>query len=174
MINIALVGLPGTGKSTLGRKLSIRLNFKFLDSDCVIEKRIGCSIRSFFELEGEDAFRDVEQQVISQLSSCDGPFVLSTGGGAVLRLPNRSSLKQHACVFYLHGLPEDIYGRVRHDATRPLLQVADPMDSLRDLYAVRDPLYREVAHHTIEIARQSTSEVLLAILTKVQRDDFLS
>jgi len=89
---IACVGLPGSGKSTVGRQLARRLGLRFVDSDQVIEQRLGCSIREFFEREGEPAFRDVEQQVMDELTQAESG-VLSTGGGSVLRESNRQCLK---------------------------------------------------------------------------------
>ena len=165
---ISLVGLPGSGKSTLGRQLARRLGVAFLDSDHVIEERIGCPIRTFFEREGEERFRDLEQATIDELTAGSTPAVLSTGGGAVLRAANRACLRERAQVVYLHCLPDDIYRRLRHDTTRPLLQVADPLKRLRDLYAERDPLYRETAHFVIEIGRPSVPMLLNMITMQLE------
>ena len=165
---ISLVGLPGSGKSTLGRQLARRLGVAFLDSDHVIEERIGCPIRTFFEREGEERFRDLEQATIDELTAGTAPAVLSTGGGAVLRDANRACLHERAQVVYLHCLPDDIYRRLRHDTTRPLLQVADPLMRLRELYAERDPLYRETAHFVIEIGRPSVPTLLNMIVMQLE------
>ena len=101
---IALVGLPGSGKSTIGRQLARRLGEAFVDSDHVIEKQLGCSIREYFEREGEERFRDVEESVIDDLTlSHEG--VLATGGGAVLREANRVHLRTRAQVVYLRSSP---------------------------------------------------------------------
>ncbi|MBA4261135.1 MAG: shikimate kinase, partial [Comamonadaceae bacterium] len=131
---IGLVGLPGSGKSTVGRQLARRLSLPFSDSDHVIEQRLGCSIREYFEREGEERFRDLEQEVLDQLTR-GGAGVLSTGGGAVLRAENRAHLRQRGRVVYLRSTPEEVFRRLRHDRNRPLLQVADPLQRLRDLYA---------------------------------------
>ena len=165
---IALVGLPGSGKSTLGRQLARRLGVDFLDSDHVIEERIGCPIRTFFEREGEERFRELEQATIDELTAGSTPAVLATGGGAVLRASNRQHLRERGQVVYLHTLPDDIYRRLRHDTTRPLLQVADPLKRLRDLYAERDPLYRETAHFVIEIGRPSVPMLLNMIVMQLE------
>ncbi len=162
----ALVGLPGSGKSTVGRHLARKLNLPFFDSDHAIEQRLGCSIREFFEVEGEERFRDIESEVIDQLTQ--GPEgVLSTGGGTVLRALNRERLRQRGLVFYLRTSPEDVFRRLRHDQSRPLLQVADPLLRLRELFEARDPLYTQTAHHVIESARPHVGALLQLILKKL-------
>lgn len=164
---ISLVGLPGSGKSTVGRHLARRLDLPFTDSDHVIEQRLGCSIRDFFSSEGEAAFRDVEEVVIAELLQ-GPPGVLATGGGAVLRPANRQRLREAGSVIYLRSTPEEVFRRVRHDAKRPLLQVDDPMQRLRDLYDERDPLYCETAHFVIETGRPSVSRLVNMILIQLE------
>lgn len=159
--------MPGGGKSTVGRHLAKRLGWNFIDSDNVIEKRIGCSIRLYFEREGEARFRDIEQQVISELAVADRT-VLATGGGSVLREANREVLHRNATVVYLRSTPDELFRRLRHDVKRPLLQVADPLARLRELYAVRDPLYREVAQFTIETGRPSVPALVNMILMQLE------
>ena len=167
-MQVSLIGLPGSGKSTLGRQLARRMGVAVLDSDHVIEQRIGCTIRTFFEREGEERFRDLEEATIDELTAGSTPAVLSTGGGAVLRAANRAHLRERAQVVYLHCLPDDIFRRLRHDTTRPLLQVADPLARLRELYATRDPLYRETAHFVIEIGRPSVPMLLNMIMMQLE------
>lgn len=164
---IALIGLPGSGKTTVGKQLSRRLQLPFIDTDHEIEQRLGCSIRLFFEREGEEGFRDVEESVIDELTR-NGPCVLSTGGGAVLRPANRAHLRSRGKVFYLRSTPEEVYRRVKHDRNRPLLQVADPMQKLRDLFEVRDPLYRETAHFVIETGRPSVATLVNMIVMQLE------
>lgn len=164
---IVLVGLPGSGKTTVGKQLARRLKLPFVDSDHVIEERLGCSIREFFEREGEDRFRDVEQEVIDELSRGQA-CVLSTGGGAVLRSANRQHLHDRGKVVYLRSTPEDVYRRVRHDRNRPLLLVADPLQRLRDLYEARDPLYRETAHFVIDTGRPSVATLVNMIVMQLE------
>ena len=164
---IALIGLPGSGKSTVGRQLARRLQLPFLDSDHVIEERIGCAIRDYFEREGEASFRDVEESVIDELT-LQASGVLSTGGGAVLRPANRLHLHERGHVVYLRSSPEELFRRLRHDTSRPLLQVADPLGRLRDLYAQRDPLYRETAHFVIETGRPSVATLVNMIAMQLE------
>lgn len=163
---ISLVGLPGSGKSTVGRQLARRLQLPFADSDHVIEQRLGCPIRDFFEREGEERFRDVEEQVLDELTRQSG--VLSTGGGAVLRPGNREHLRSRGKVVYLKSTPEELFRRLRHDTQRPLLQVDDPLQRLRDLYAARDPLYRETAHFIIETGRPSVATLVNMIVMQLE------
>ncbi len=164
---LALVGMPGSGKSTVGRHLARQLGWKFVDSDHEIEHAIGGSIRVFFEQQGEAAFRDLEQQTIARLCLQHGT-VLATGGGAVLREPNRLALKAHGQVIYLRSSPEEIFRRLRHDTQRPLLQVRDPLKRLRELYRERDPLYRDTAHFVIETGRPSVPTLVNMILMQLE------
>ncbi|HEX6706295.1 MAG TPA: shikimate kinase [Albitalea sp.] len=164
---IALVGMPGGGKSTVGRQLAKRLDLKFADADAAIEQRIRQSIRSFFEREGESRFRDLEQEVIDELTA-GGPGVLATGGGVVLREANRRHLRERCTVVYLRSTPEELARRLRHDTQRPLLQVADPLAKLRALYAERDPLYRSTAHFIVETGRPSVPTLVNMILMQLE------
>ena len=164
---IALIGLPGSGKSSVGRQLAQRLQLPFFDSDHVIEQQLGCSIREFFEREGEERFRDVEESVIDQLTQ-NQKAVLATGGGVVLRCANRQHLRERGQVIYLNSSPDELFRRLRHDVNRPLLQVADPLSRLRDLHALRDPLYRETAHFIVETGRPSVATLVSMIVTQLE------
>ena len=147
--------MPGCGKSTAGRQLARHLGWRFVDSDAEIEHEIGGSIRAYFDQHGEERFREVEQRMIERLTRPER-LVLATGGGAVLRLPNRQSMTQSGNqVVYLRATPEDLSRRLRHDTQRPLLQGGDPLRKLRDLFRQRDPLYREVASFVIDTGRTS-------------------
>jgi shikimate kinase len=150
--NLFLVGLPGAGKSTLGRQLARRLNKHFVDADTELEQRLGVSIPTIFEIEGEAGFRDREEATLAELTQLVD-VVLSTGGGAVLRPANRARLKENGTVVYLHADPAVLFERVRHSRNRPLLQTGDPRNRLATLYGERDALYREVADHVIESDR---------------------
>jgi shikimate kinase len=166
--SLVLVGLPGSGKSTVGRSLGRRLTIPFQDSDHALEKRIGCSIREFFEREGETRFRDLEHEVLAELVAPGEPRVIATGGGAVLREANRQLLRQGPHVVYLHSTPEEIWRRLRHDTQRPLLQVNDPQARLRHLFAERDPLYREVADFVIETGRPSVPTLVNMVAMQLE------
>ena len=166
----SLVGLPGSGKSTVGRHLARRLQLPFVDSDQVIEARLGYSIRQYFEQEGEARFRDLEADVIDELTRDPRRGVLSTGGGSVLRPENRRHLHDRGRVIYLKSSPEELFRRLRHDRNRPLLQVDDPLSRLRELYEIRDPLYRETAHFTIETGRPSVAMLVNMIVMQIELD----
>ncbi len=164
---ISLIGLPGSGKSTVGRQLARRLGLPFFDSDQVIEQQLGCSIREYFAREGEAQFRDVEESVIDQLTQ-NPKCVLSTGGGVVLRPANRQHLHGRGQVVYLNSSPDELFRRLRHDKTRPLLQVANPLARLGELHKVRDPLYRETAHFIIETGRPSVATLVNMIVMQLE------
>jgi len=171
LLLIIFVGLPGSGKTTIGRQMGRRLGLPFLDSDSVIEQRLGCSIREFFEREGEERFRDIEQNVLDDLSKYHHG-VLSTGGGSVLRPLNRQNLHSRGKVVYLRSTPEEVFRRLKHDMQRPLLQVDDPQEKLRALFNVRDPLYRETAHFVFETGRPSINRMLNTIIAELDLDGF--
>ena len=156
----------GAGKSTVGRLLARRLGKRFVDTDHEIEKRNGVTIPVIFEIEGEDGFRKREQEVLVDLAQ-EADLVLSTGGGIVLRSDNREVLRNEGFVVYLSARPELLAERTRHDRSRPLLNVDDPLARLRELYTVRDPLYREVAHAVVETGRGAPQQVVQAIVSEL-------
>ncbi|MFO1326453.1 MAG: shikimate kinase [Rubrivivax sp.] len=166
-MSIALVGMPGSGKSTVGRQLARQLSWDFVDSDAVLERQFGTTIREWFARHGEDAFRDEEQAVVDDLTQREG-VVIATGGGAVLRPSNRNALHSRCHVFYLRASPEELYRRVRHDTQRPLLQVDDPLARLRELYRERDPLYRRTAHFVVESARPSVQTLTSMVMMQLE------
>ena len=155
--NLYLVGLPGAGKSTLGRQLARRLNKTFVDADAELERKLGVTIPTIFEIEGEASFRDREEAVLAELATLSG-IVLATGGGVVIRPANRERLKANGTVVYLHAMPELLRERTRRSRHRPLLNAADPIARLAELYAARDGLYREVASMIIESNRDEISQ----------------
>lgn len=166
--NIYLVGMPGAGKTTVGRQLARRMQRTFIDADQEIEARTGVRIPLIFDIEGEQGFRDRESKVIAELGSQSG-LVVATGGGAVLRPENRAALKAGGIVVYLHATPRLLFERTRLDHNRPLLQVADPMKKIEELFAVRDPLYREVADITINSPGGSISHLVKQLERELQK-----
>lgn len=146
---VSLIGLPGCGKTTVGRLLGKRLGLPSVDADQRIEERLGCSIRDYFEREGEAAFRAVETMVLDELTQ-GADCVLSTGGGAVLAADNRRHLRTRSHVVYLHAQPWLLARRLRDDLQRPLLQGGALPERLQELARVREPLYRETAHMVVD------------------------
>ena len=166
--NIYLVGLMVAGKTTVGRQLARRLGRAFLDSDHEIVERTGVPVSTIFEIEGEEGFRRREAQTIAELTTMPG-IVLATGGGAVLNPENRRHLRASGWVVYLNVPPALLYERTRHDRNRPLLRVADPLGKLEELYAIRDPLYRETAHFTVEGGRLVASGIVQLLLREYEQ-----
>ena len=167
MPSIFLVGLMGAGKTTVGRSLAQRTGLRFFDSDHEIERRRGQTVSEIFAQEGEAAFRELEQQVIDELTRIEG-VVLATGGGAVMREHNRRALHERGTVVYLRAGPDELAHRMRNDRTRPLLRGADPRARLRELFRQRDPLYRECAHFVIETGRPSPSMLSQLVLAQLE------
>ena len=136
-------------KTTIGKFLAQQLNLQFADTDTEIESRTGADIPWIFDVEGEQGFRDREQQAVEEMTLWDS-VLLATGGGVVMRTENRRALAARGFVVYLHATVEEQIRRTHRDRRRPLLQTDDPEQVLRDLMAVRDPLYREIADHVID------------------------
>ncbi len=160
--NIALVGFMGTGKSSVGRLAAELLQFEFVDTDELIEAQCGMSIEEIFKKQGEAAFRQLEQQVVQNLSRRQ-KLVIATGGGLIADPANLASLKTHALVVCLWASPETIWERVQTQTHRPLLQTADPLGKIRELFALRDPLYRQ-ADVLIHTGQRSPKEVVQQVL----------
>jgi shikimate kinase len=156
--NIFLVGLMGAGKTSVGRLLARRLGKSFVDSDQEIERTTGVRIPLIFEIEGEAGFRAREGRILSELAARSN-IVLATGGGAVLSEQNRRLLYARGRVVYLRAAPLDLWQRTRQDRNRPLLHTRDPLAKLTQLFAERDPLYREIAHVIIDTGNQSLSSL---------------
>ena len=161
--NIYLVGPMGAGKTTVGRHLAELLGREFLDSDHEIERKTGATIPWIFEKEGETGFRSRETMVIDELT-LRSQLVLATGGGVVTQKPNREFLKQRGIVIYLYTPVEIQLQRTYRDKNRPLLQVENPEQKLRDLLKLRDPLYREIAHYIIETNQGAARDLAHKIL----------
>lgn len=144
-----LIGMMGSGKTTLGKRLARAWGWEFVDLDREIERRTGVTIATIFEIEGEAGFRQREAQQLAEVMGQPGR-VVATGGGVVLHPLNRARLLSVRSVVYLRADAELLYARTRCDKSRPLLQVSDPLATLRTLVVRRDPLYREVADLIVE------------------------
>jgi shikimate kinase len=164
---VFLVGPMGAGKTTIGRMVARALELEFVDTDAEVERRCGADIPWIFDVEGEEGFRDREQAVLEALTERDG-VVLATGGGAVLREANRRALAARGFVVYLRATVEEQLRRTRKDRKRPLLQTADPESTLRELMALRDPLYREIADLVIDSGAGSPKTLVRRLLHRLQ------
>lgn len=160
---VFLVGMMGSGKSTVGRRLAARLGRPFLDADKVLEERCGVPIATVFELEGEAGFRRREAALLEELTRQPG-IVLATGGGAVMLAENRERLRARGTVVYLRATLPALWARLRHDRVRPLLRTEDPQARIAELLALREPLYEAAAHHVVPTARQPVDRVVAAII----------
>ncbi|MBW7971848.1 shikimate kinase [Bradyrhizobium sp. BR 10289] len=138
--SIVLVGMMGVGKSTIGRRMAIRLKLPFVDADTEIEAAAGMTIPEIFERHGEQHFRDGEARVIARLLD-GGPAVLATGGGAFMREETRNRIASKAVSIWLRADHDVIMRRVRRRADRPLLQTADPEGTVTRLLTEREPIY---------------------------------
>jgi shikimate kinase len=165
--NLALVGFMGTGKSSVGRIIAHQLQFRFVDTDDLIESQTGMSIPEIFTQQGEPAFREHERRVVEELSQERG-IVIAAGGGLVVDTANMASLKNHALVVCLWASPETIWERVRSQTHRPLLQAPDPQSRIRDLLAARAPAYKQ-ADVLIQSGFRSPREVAAQVLHQFRR-----
>lgn len=173
MINaptIILVGPMGAGKTTIGRLLSQQLGREFFDSDRVIEENAGADIPWIFEKEGEDGFRKRETQTLrTMLEGDQAPVVLATGGGIVMREENRELLKTQLLVVYLFASVNQQLQRTSKSNHRPLLKQGNPKETLKRLFAIRDPLYREVASVIVETDSRHPKSVSNKVLDAIKK-----
>ena len=160
--NLALIGFMGTGKSTIGHIVADELKFRLLDTDHLIESRTGKTISQIFADNGEQAFRELERDVINEIASVE-KTVIACGGGLATNQKNLDSLKTHALVVCLWLSPEKIWERVRHQSHRPLLQDKNPLEKIRALLAAREPFYRQ-ADVLVNTEIRSTKEVAQHVL----------
>ncbi len=165
--NLILVGMMGSGKTTMGRALARHLGKAFVDSDEEIQQRTGVTVPHIFDIEGEAGFRQRESAAIRDLVGRDN-MVLATGGGAVLAEQNRAMLQQNGIVIYLKASVHDLWQRTRHDRNRPLLQTADPHAKLAELFQQRDHLYRQVADIVIQSGKQSAHALMLHLVGEIE------
>jgi len=158
----------GAGKTTIGKQLAKFLGWDFVDSDHEIIARTGVKIPIIFDVEGEEGFRKREKDVIDELTQRQD-LVLATGGGAVLDADNRNLLRQRGVVVYLCASPEQLYKRTGRDRNRPLLQTDDPLEKIKQLLALRDPLYRDVADIVMETGEESVRSVVKKLMEHLKR-----
>lgn len=165
--NLILVGMMGSGKTTMGRILAKHLNKVFVDSDEEIQLRTGVTIPHIFDVEGEPGFRLRETDALTALMDRDNQ-VLATGGGAVIAAENREMLKQNGIVIYLRAGVHDLWLRTRNDRNRPLLQTGNLHARLADLLHQREAFYQQVADIVIPTGRQSVHALMLKLIVEIE------
>ena len=167
---IVLIGFMGAGKSSVGRTLARMTGLARFDTDEVVANRFGLSISEIFETHGEAKFREAETDALRELSG-KGQAIIVTGGGIILRPENIELLHELGTIFYLSADEETLFARISRRTTRPLLQTANPRETLRQLLAARLPLYRGVADVEVDTSRLKHEEVARKILENLEDHD---
>lgn len=165
MSSIILIGFMGSGKTSLGIRLSYRLRRTMTDTDYYIEQKEGRSIAEIFAKEGEEAFRRLETECLKRLIREGGEQIISTGGGLALREENRRLLRRLGVTVYLRARPETIYERLKNDTSRPLIQTRDPEKSIRELLKERAPVYEAAAERIVDVDGRDFETVLEEIVS---------
>ena len=165
--NLVLIGFMGSGKTSVGLKLSYKLKMPVEDTDKLIERREGKSIRQIFEEEGEEIFRKKETELLGELADRQGRVIYSVGGGTPVREENRKLLRQLGTVVYLQISPETVYERLKGDTTRPLLQCENPLEKIRELMESRKEAYESCADIIIAVDLLDMEEILEQICGKL-------
>ena len=167
MGNVILIGFMGSGKTTVGLRLSYRLRRPVIDTDKEIEREEKRSISDIFATDGEPYFRDKETAYLRRLVKSGGNQIISVGGGLPMREENRALLHELGQVFYLKASARTIYERLKHDTTRPLLQGEDPQSKIRMLLGERDAYYKDAADVIVDVDGKNFEQILLEIEQQV-------
>ena len=157
----------GSGKTTFGKKLSIKLNYEFVDTDKYIEKKEEMTISEIFEKFGESYFRDLEKNTISEISVKSG-FIVSTGGGIIKNEENIKMLKKNGIIVYLKATPEQIYRNIGEDKNRPLLQNCDKMEKIKELLSERTPYYEKYCDVSVDVSGGTVNQITDRILKTLE------
>lgn len=168
--NIALIGFMGTGKSTVGRRLSQELGIDYVDTDDLIEKRLAMPISAIFEKHGENFFRDMERQVIKEVSSLKNRIIIC-GGGVVLDRENVKKLRENARVLLLEAQAESIYQRIKSNDGRPLLKGQMGVRRIKELLKSRQTAYEAAAHIKIDTDKKTLDEISSEIINELYTMD---
>lgn len=166
--NVVLIGFMGSGKTSVGLRLSFKLRMAIEDTDKIIELRTGRSISDIFAQEGEEYFRALETDLLEELAESAHGRILSVGGGTPVREKNRQLLKKIGTVVYLRVKPATVYERLKGDDTRPLLQGDDPLLKITDLMEQRRAMYEEAADITVDVDGLNIEEILDIIAKRLK------
>lgn len=158
--NIILIGFMGSGKTSVGIKMSYQLKRTMIDTDKWIERRQKRTVSEIFEGSGEEAFRAMETNCLKELLCRTDKQIISTGGGLPMKEENRALLRELGTVFYLKAAPETIYERLKSDTTRPLLQSEDPEERIRTLMGQRAPIYEACADVVLDVSARPFEEII--------------
>lgn len=167
--NLVLIGFMGSGKTSVGVKLSYRLQVPVEDTDKLIERREGRSINEIFADDGEEYFRQLETELLGELAGKNGSRIYSVGGGTPVRTENRGLLKRLGKVVYLRVSPETVYERLKNDSTRPLLQCGDPLGRIRQLMEERREAYEACADVVIDADKLDMESILKRIVEETKK-----
>lgn len=165
--NVVLIGFMGSGKTSVGIKLSYRLRMPVEDTDKLIERREGCSVSDIFRERGEECFRQLETELLKELAESGSVKIYSVGGGTPVRRENRELLKKLGMVVYLRLRPETAYERLKGDTSRPLLQCADPLEKIRALMQERKSAYEEAADMILDVDAMTLEQIQDSIIMKM-------
>ena len=166
--HLILIGFMGSGKTSIGRGLSYKLQRAFCDTDKMIEAKEGMSISEIFASKGESAFRVMETDVLRSIREDSSPKIYSLGGGTPVQMQNQPLIKMCGTVVYLRITPEAVYERLKGDKTRPLLQCADPLDRIRKLMAQRLPAYERCADVIVDTGDTDRENVMNDVLDRLR------
>lgn len=172
MKHVILIGFMGSGKSTVGFRLSYKLKKCLIDTDKLIEEREKMSISEMFASKGEGYFRQRETECLNSLFHELGSRIISLGGGTPIKAENREIIRKLGKVIYLQASPDTIYQRVKHDTSRPLLQCENPKGKIEAMLAERNPIYESVADIIIHVDGKEMKDVVQEIVEAVQNEDF--
>ena len=162
--NIILIGFMGSGKTSVGRKLALKLDYEFFDTDLLIEANEGITINDIFKNSGEEYFRELESKLLHKLRTSLNHAVLSTGGGMPLREQNGQLLKELGFVVYLEASCETTLNRLKGDSTRPLLQGNDLATKISSILELRRPIYKNIAHIMMDTDDRSLDDIAETII----------
>lgn len=164
--NIVLIGFMGSGKTSVGKKISMQLKREFIDMDDFIVQKVGLSINEIFKQHGEQYFRNLEKDLCKRLGKAKQK-IIATGGGVIKDKKNVDNLRKNGIIIYLQTTPESIAHNLKNDHSRPLLAVGNKLEKIRELMAERTPLYEQLADVTIDVANLDLDKTIAKIIQEV-------